>query len=132
MDLGNSVVLIEHNLDVIKSADWIIDMGPEAGAKGGTIAFTGTPEELAATTPKARGKKKLVSHTAPYLANALRSSLLAERLARKLLPLRRKLQNSRPLHRRPRMFPILPPKQRALSRSKTLLHVVPQNRNTTK
>ena len=71
VDLGNSVVLIEHNLDVIKSADWIIDMGPEAGAEGGTIVFTGTPEELAATTPKARGKKKLVSHTAPYLANAL-------------------------------------------------------------
>ena len=57
VDLGNSVVLIEHNLDVIKSADWIIDMGPEAGAEGGTIVFTGTPEELAATTPKARGKK---------------------------------------------------------------------------
>jgi excinuclease ABC subunit A len=81
VDLGNSVVLIEHNLDVIKSADWVIDMGPEAGAEGGEIVFAGTPEALAKTA--ADGKKKSSkrstnrnsrqSHTAPYLATVLNS-----------------------------------------------------------
>ncbi|MGI5831650.1 MAG: hypothetical protein ACOX6D_03855 [Thermoguttaceae bacterium] len=47
VDLGNTVVVIEHNLDVIKSADWIIDLGPEAGLAGGQLVFAGTPEELA-------------------------------------------------------------------------------------
>jgi len=46
VDVGNSVVVIEHNLDVIKQADWIIDLGPEGGAKGGTIVAAGTPEEI--------------------------------------------------------------------------------------
>ncbi len=46
VDLGNSVVVIEHNLDVIKTADWIIDMGPEAGAEGGTVVVAGTPEQV--------------------------------------------------------------------------------------
>ncbi len=44
---GNSVVVIEHNLDVIKTADFIIDMGPEGGDKGGTVIAQGTPEEIA-------------------------------------------------------------------------------------
>ena len=47
VDLGNTVVVIEHNLDVIKSADWLIDLGPEGGAEGGHIVATGTPEEIA-------------------------------------------------------------------------------------
>ena len=45
---GNTVVVIEHNLDVIKTADYIIDMGPEGGDAGGTVVVTGTPEEVAA------------------------------------------------------------------------------------
>ena len=48
VDLGNTVVLIEHNLDVIKSADWVIDMGPEAGDEGGCVVTCGTPEDLVA------------------------------------------------------------------------------------
>jgi excinuclease ABC A subunit len=46
VDNGNTVVVIEHNQDVIRSADWIIDMGPEGGSKGGTVVFEGTPKQL--------------------------------------------------------------------------------------
>ena len=58
---GNSVVVIEHNLDVIKTADWIIDLGPEGGEKGGTIVAMGTPEEVAETEGSYTGEwlKKL-------------------------------------------------------------------------
>ena len=47
VDQGNTVVIIEHNLDVIKTADWIIDLGPEGGNEGGRVIATGTPEEVA-------------------------------------------------------------------------------------
>jgi len=46
VDKNNTVVVIEHNLDIIRHADWIIDMGPEGGLKGGQILFEGTPENL--------------------------------------------------------------------------------------
>jgi excinuclease UvrABC ATPase subunit len=46
VDGGNTVIVIEHNLDVIRSADWIIDLGPEGGSKGGEVVFEGTPAEL--------------------------------------------------------------------------------------
>ena len=59
VDAGASVILIEHNLDVIKLADYIIDIGPEGGEKGGTILFSGTPEELL---------KCKNSYTATYLS----------------------------------------------------------------
>jgi excinuclease ABC subunit A len=62
VDKGNTVVVIEHNLDVIKTADWIIDMGPEGGHKGGTVLAAGTPEELA-DTPE--------SYTGQWLRSAL-------------------------------------------------------------
>ncbi len=47
VDAGNTIVVIEHNLDVIKSADWIIDLGPEGGDEGGRVVAQGTPEEVA-------------------------------------------------------------------------------------
>ncbi|HJT73476.1 MAG TPA: ATP-binding cassette domain-containing protein, partial [Chitinophaga sp.] len=62
VDSGNTVIVIEHNLDVIKSADWIIDMGPEGGHKGGQVIFEGTPKELIAVKS---------SHTGHYLKQAL-------------------------------------------------------------
>ena len=46
VDLGNTVVVIEHNMHVVKTADWIIDLGPEGGAGGGQILVAGTPEEV--------------------------------------------------------------------------------------
>ena len=61
-DHGNTVVVIEHNLDVIKTADWIIDLGPEGGAGGGTIVATGTPEDVAKVKP---------SHTGAFLKKML-------------------------------------------------------------
>jgi len=62
VDKGNTVIVIEHNLDVIKAADWIIDMGPEGGHKGGTVVTTGTPEEVAARPE---------SHTGVFLRQVL-------------------------------------------------------------
>ena len=47
VDAGNTVVVVEHNLDVIKAADWVIDLGPEGGAAGGRLLAEGTPEEVA-------------------------------------------------------------------------------------
>ncbi len=56
VDGGNSVIVIEHNLEVIRSADWIIDLGPEGGSKGGEIVFEGTPAELAKDKRSLTGK----------------------------------------------------------------------------
>ena len=55
-DGGNTVLVIEHNLDVIKTADYIIDIGPEGGEKGGTVIAQGTPEEVAASPVSYTGK----------------------------------------------------------------------------
>ncbi len=62
VDKGNSVLVIEHNLDVLKTADWIIDLGPEGGAKGGTVVAQGTPEDVAGTR---------ASHTGAFLRRVL-------------------------------------------------------------
>ncbi|HEV2403715.1 MAG TPA: excinuclease ABC subunit UvrA [Candidatus Saccharimonadales bacterium] len=56
VDAGNSMVVIEHNLDVIKSADWVIDMGPEGGEQGGTVVAAGTPDTIAKTTESYTGQ----------------------------------------------------------------------------
>jgi excinuclease ABC subunit A len=71
VDLGNTVIVVEHNLDVIKTADWIIDLGPEAGPAGGRIVVEGTPEEVA--------KAVAVSHTAAALAPVLKAGPHVER-----------------------------------------------------
>ena len=65
VEKGNTIIVIEHNLDVIKCADYLIDMGPEGGRKGGQVLFTGTPEEMV--------KKKNKSYTAPFLKEELRA-----------------------------------------------------------
>jgi excinuclease ABC subunit A len=62
VDRGNTVLVIEHNLDVIKTADWILDLGPEGGARGGTIVAVGAPEAVARVE---------ASHTGQYLGRAL-------------------------------------------------------------
>jgi excinuclease ABC subunit A len=61
-DDGNTIVVIEHNLDVIKTADWIVDLGPEGGSGGGEIIATGTPEQVA---------KIKKSHTGRFLKDVL-------------------------------------------------------------
>ena len=62
-DHGNTVVVIEHNLDVIKTADWVIDLGPEGGGKGGKIIAVGPPEKIAKTK---------ASHTGQFLKKVLK------------------------------------------------------------
>ncbi len=69
VDLGNTVILIEHNLDVIKQSDWIVDLGPEGGARGGTLLVSGTPEAVAAHPTSHTGrflKEILHRHTTPH------------------------------------------------------------------
>jgi excinuclease UvrABC ATPase subunit len=56
VDAGNTVVVIEHNLDVVRNADWIIDLGPEGGTRGGEIVFTGTPTDLLGTERSLTGE----------------------------------------------------------------------------
>ena len=75
-DHGNTVVVIEHNLDVIKRADWIIDLGPEGGSGGGSIVASGTPEDVA---------KVKASHTGQFLKPMLQAKPQA-RTTRKKAP----------------------------------------------
>ena len=85
VEKGNTVVVIEHNLDVIKTADWLIDLGPEAGDGGGWIVAEGTPEDVVAQfsgrKPKADGREPLsqTSHTAAALAPILATGARSER-----------------------------------------------------
>ena len=94
VESGNTVVVIEHNLDVIKTADWVIDLGPEGGDKGGELLAAGTPEEVA-LVPE--------SFTGRYLQSVLRPGRSAQR--------RRAHRGggvARPWPRRPRSRPSAP------------------------
>ena len=64
VDAGNTVIVIEHNLDVIKTADWVVDLGPEGGAEGGSLVAVGTPEDLAEVEH---------SHTGRFLSEVLQA-----------------------------------------------------------
>ena len=77
VNAGNTVLVIEHNLDVIKCADWVIDLGPEGGERGGRIVAEGTPEQVA----KAAG-----SFTGQYLKEALTTTAGVAGLPVDLLP----------------------------------------------
>jgi excinuclease ABC subunit A len=70
VDTGNTVVVIEHNLDVIKVADQVIDMGPEGGEEGGSVMATGTPEQVAATE---------ASHTGAFLRELVKPAAAAKK-----------------------------------------------------
>jgi excinuclease ABC subunit A len=72
VDAGNTVIVIEHNLDVIKTADRIIDLGPEGGEEGGEVIATGTPEEVAAIQ---------TSYTGSYLADLVQPKVTRRRKA---------------------------------------------------
>ena len=74
VETGNTVIVIEHNLDVIKSSDWVIDMGPEGGFRGGTVVAEGTPEEVA----KVKG-----SYTGQYLAEILATNRTSKAVKKK-------------------------------------------------
>ena len=76
-DAGNTVVVIEHNLDVIKTADWVIDLGPEGGEGGGRIVAEGTPEQIAASP---------ASHTGRYLKRPLDEGQRAATIGTERLP----------------------------------------------
>jgi excinuclease ABC subunit A len=74
VDSGNTVIVIEHNLDVIKCADWVIDMGPEGGFRGGMVVAVGTPEDVA---------KVSASYTGSFLAEVLETNRAPKKLAAK-------------------------------------------------
>src|SRR5262249_1787577 len=74
VDMGNTVIVVEHNLDVIKSADWVIDLGPEAGPGGGTVVAQGRPEDVLA-----QSRDGVPSHTAAALAPVLEAGPFVER-----------------------------------------------------
>jgi excinuclease ABC subunit A len=67
VDKGNSVIVIEHNLDVIKTADWVVDLGPEGGSGGGRVVVAGTPEQVA---------EHEASHTGRFLRDLLGAGLV--------------------------------------------------------
>jgi excinuclease ABC subunit A len=72
LDAGASVLIIEHNLEVIKSADWLIDLGPEGGEQGGRVVAAGTPEQVARNSQ---------SHTGKFLARVLNNHIAANQVA---------------------------------------------------
>jgi excinuclease ABC subunit A len=68
-DLGNSIIIIEHNMDVIRNADWIIDLGPEGGEEGGRVVAVGTPEQVARSRKSYTGQA--LAKLLPAASNAV-------------------------------------------------------------
>src|SRR5262249_13329168 len=79
VDLGNTVITVEHNLDVIKTADWMIDLGPEAGNAGGYVVAAGTPEDVVAQAKAARASGGPTSYTGLVLEDVVKAGPRVER-----------------------------------------------------
>jgi excinuclease ABC subunit A len=110
VDGGNTVLVIEHNLDVIKTADWIVDLGPEGGDRGGRIVAEGTPEKIAATAGSATGE---------YLARVLRGEPLVPLSDVSFAEEAGRLDPDRTNgHRTPAAVPATPPRKRATAAAK--------------
>jgi excinuclease ABC subunit A len=77
VDAGNTVIVIEHDLDVIRCADWVIDLGPEGGANGGELLAAGTPEQVAANPRSYTGKALLGRLAAPSMRGRSRGTKLS-------------------------------------------------------
>ena len=93
VDLGNTVVVIEHNLHVVKTADWVIDLGPEGGEDGGEIVAEGTPEEVAEWKSSYTGH-----HLAPYAVSSrrpLKPGLSPDHLSSSIIASKKKRFSSR-------------------------------------
>ena len=133
VDKGNTVLVIEHNLDVIKTADWLIDMGPEGGSRGGFVVAEGTPEDVAAVAEshtgtflapllegrgakQPRGKVKPVEVTRPVTKAAAKKAAAAERAAKKAAAATRRPRRRRRRRHRPRRPP---PRRSAVAASPT-------------
>lgn len=93
VDKGNSVIVIEHNLDVIKTSDWVVDMGPEGGSGGGTVVAQGTPEDVAAVPESYTGKflsEVLTAQHAPVKAKPITKKRATKAVAAKKAAPRKK------------------------------------------
>jgi excinuclease ABC subunit A len=86
VDQGNTVLVIEHNLEVIKCADWVVDLGPDGGSRGGEVIACGTPEDIARTPESYTGKylAKALAATKSVRADAASASRIAARSASRL------------------------------------------------
>ena len=109
-DAGNTIVVIEHNLDVIKTADWLIDLGPEGGAGGGQIVAAGTPEDVAAV--RRQPHRAVLEAGAARRAARPKAACVAGHFAQLKAP-RRPKTNKRPARGRPSLHAASPLRARA-------------------
>ncbi|GGW93819.1 hypothetical protein GCM10010353_06460 [Streptomyces chryseus] len=110
VDKGNSVIVIEHNMDVIKTADWVVDMGPEGGSGGGMVVAEGTPEQVAAVT---------TSHTGKFLRDILGDRVSDATPARKKAPAQKAPAQKAPAKKAVAAAKSVPAKKTATARTAT-------------